>query len=81
MILCRNLLGPWLSPGNMLGDRTGEVAKTIGMLDTLMIHLAYSARFLMNMKGVVQAVKEIGRARVVLVLEGWGLGKVLNLAM
>ena len=69
------------NPGTMLMDRTGKVASTIGVLDTMMIHLAYGARFLVNMKGVLQAVKVIGRAGVVLVLEGLGLGKVLNLAM
>ena len=49
----------------MLGDRTGEVARNFGVLDTI-THLAYSAMFLMDMDGVVQAIKEVG-----LELEGW----------
>ena len=38
----------------MLGDRTGEVARKFGVLDTI-THLAYSAMFLVDIDGVVQA--------------------------
>ena len=53
------------APVTMLGDRTGEVARKFGVLDTI-THLAYSAMFLVDMEGVVQAVKVTGR-------EGWEL--------
>ena len=44
----------------MLWDMTGKVARTFGVVDTT-THLAYSAMFLMDMDGVVQAVKVTGR--------------------
>ena len=43
----------------MLGDTTGEVAKAFGVLDTN-THLAYSAVFLIDMEGLVQAVRVYG---------------------
>ena len=54
----------------MLGDRTGEVARKFGVLDTI-THLAYSAMFLVDMEGVMQAVKVIGRDA-----DGLGVGGV-----
>ena len=58
----------------MLGDRTGEVARKFGVLDTI-THLAYSAMFLVDMEGVVQAVKVTGRDG----LGVGGVGEVLDL--
>ena len=54
-------------PITMLGDRTGEVvARTFGLLNIIIIHLAYGAMFLVHMKGVVEAVKV-----TFLVFAGW----------
>ena len=47
------------APVTMLKDRTGEVARTMGVLDTV-THLAYSAMFLVDMEGIVQAVMVAG---------------------
>ena len=58
----------------MLGDRTGEVARTFGVLDTV-THLAYSAMFLVDKEGVVQAVKVTGRGGLGI----GGVGEVLDL--
>ena len=63
------------APVTMLGDRTGEVARTFGVLDTV-THLAYSSMFLIEMNGVLQAVKVFGRGGLVL----GGAGEVLDLA-
>ena len=40
----------------MLGDRTGKVARTFGLVD-IIIHSVYSFMFLGDRKGVVEAVK------------------------
>ena len=40
----------------MLGDMTGNIARMFGVLDTT-THTAYSSMFLVDMEGVVQAVK------------------------
>ena len=56
------------APVTMLGDRTGEVARKFGVLDAV-THLAYSAMFLVDKEGVVQAVKVTGR-------DGLGVGGV-----
>ena len=58
----------------MLGDTTGEVAKMFGVLDTF-THLAYSAMFLIDMKGLVQAVKVYGWGGLAIA----GAGEVLDL--
>merc|ERR1712142_1011308 len=59
----------------MLGDVTGEVARTFGVLDTV-THLAYNAIFLIDDKGLVQTVKVYGRGGL-----GIGVaGEVLDLA-
>ena len=63
------------APITMLGDRTGEVARTFGVLDTV-THLAYSAMFLVDKEGVVQVVKVTGRGG----LGVGGVGEVLDLA-
>merc|ERR1712142_539416 len=58
----------------MLGDVTGEVARTFGVLDTV-THLAYNAIFLIDNKGFVQSVKVYGRGGL-----GIGVaGEVLDL--
>jgi len=58
----------------MLGDTTGEVSKMFGVLDTI-THLAYSAMFLIDMKGLVQAVKVYGCGGLAIA----GAGDVLDL--
>ena len=62
------------APVTMLGDRTGEVARKFGVLDTI-THLAYSAMFLVDKEGVVQAVKVTGTGGLGVV----GVGEVLDL--
>ena len=62
------------APVTMLGDRTGEVARKFGVLDAV-THLAYSAMFLVDKEGVVQAVKVTGRDG----LGVEGMGEVLDL--
>jgi len=59
----------------MLGDVTGEVARTFGVLDTV-THLAYNAIFLIDDKGLVQTVKVYGRGGLGI----GGAGEVLDLA-
>merc|ERR1739844_188263 len=59
---------------SMLGDTTGDVAKMFGVLDTI-THLAYSAMFLIDMRGLVQAVKVYGWGGLVI----GGAGEVLDL--
>ena len=59
----------------MLGDMTGEVARTFGLLD-IIINLPYSAMFLVDMKGVVETVKVTGRG----ILCVRGVGEVLDFA-
>ena len=59
----------------MLGDTTGEVAKIFGVLDTV-THLAYNAMFLIDMNGVVQAVKVYGQGGLAI----GGAGEILDLA-
>ena len=51
------------APVTMLGDRTGEVARKFGVLETI-THLAYSAMFFVDMDGLVQAVKVTGRGGI-----------------
>ena len=62
------------APVTMLADRTGEVARKFGVLDTI-THLAYSAMFLVDREGVVQAVKVTGRGGLGI----GGVGEVLDL--
>ena len=62
------------APVTMLGDRTGEMARKFGVLDPI-THLAYNAMFLVDMEGVVQAVKVTGTGGLVVV----GVGEVLDL--
>ena len=59
----------------MLGDTTGEVAKIFGVLDTV-THLAYNAMFLIDMNGLVQAVKVYGQGGLAI----GGAGEILDLA-
>ena len=59
---------------SMLGDTTGKVAKIFGVLDTV-THLAYSSMFLIDMKGLVQAVKVYGWGGLAI----GGAGEVLDL--
>merc|ERR1711936_326500 len=54
------------NPVTMVGDIKGEVARKFGVLDTTH-HLAFSALFLVDRKGVVQAVKVSG-------MRGLGMG-------
>ena len=42
-------------PAIMLGDRTGQMARSFGVLDKS-THLAYSALFLVDLEGVVQVL-------------------------
>ena len=51
------------NPITMLGDRTVEMARTLGVLDTIP-HLAYSAMFLVDIMGVVQVVNVTGRGHI-----------------
>ena len=59
----------------MLGDRTGKVARTFGLVD-IIIHSVYSVMFLVDRKGVVEAVKVTGKG----ILGFRGVGEVLDLA-
>ena len=43
-------------PITTLGDRNGKVVRTFGLLD-IIIHLAYSAMFLVDIKRVGEAVR------------------------
>ena len=60
----------------MLGDRTGVVARTFGLVD-IIIHIAYSVMFLVDRKGVVVGVKVTGRG----ILGVPGVGEGLDLAV
>ena len=62
------------APVTMLGDRNGEVARLFGVLDTN-THTAYSAMFLVDMEGVVQAGMVTGKGG----LGVGGVGDVLDL--
>ena len=57
----------------MLGDRTGKVARIFGLVD-IIIHSVYSVMFLVNRKGVVEAVKVTGKG----ILSFRGVGMVLD---
>ena len=62
------------APVTMLGDMTGNMARMFGVLDTT-THTAYSSVFLVDMEGVVQAIKVTGKGG----LGVGGVGDVLNL--
>ena len=59
----------------MLGDRTGEVVSTFGLMDIIM-NLPYSVMFLVDSKGGVEAVKVTDRG----ILCVRGMGEVLDFA-
>ena len=57
------------APVTMLEDMTGNMARMFGVLDTT-THTAYSSMFLVDMEGVVKALKLTGKGGL---LEEWGM--------